>query len=150
MLLVAILLPFALMFFSFFADFRHHCTFLHFPSPDGEQSEAAKLVINLLIVLFPAPFPPPQWFSRLLTFFLAISFALTLILCFAFLVTLQNVVFPRFNWLLTVRSSFPPLSFCPSNLPIPPSFFLFTGAHIHVHRLGQPADHCPAAHNLHL
>ncbi|KAH9387533.1 hypothetical protein TYRP_008722 [Tyrophagus putrescentiae] len=45
--------------------------------------------------------PPLTWFSRLLTFFLAISFALTLILCFAFLVTLQNVVFPRFNWLLT-------------------------------------------------
>lgn len=59
-----------------------------------------------LLILSYFRFSPLQWFSRLLTFFLAITFALTLILCFAFLVTLQNVVFPRFNWLLTVSNPY--------------------------------------------
>ncbi|KAI2797084.1 hypothetical protein BLOT_015541 [Blomia tropicalis] len=55
----------------------------------------------LAIIALSCISPPLTWFSRLFTFFLAITFALTLLLCFAYLVTLQKVLFPRFNWLLT-------------------------------------------------
>lgn len=43
-----------------------------------------------------------QWFSRLFTAVVSISFAITLMLCFCYLVTLKNVVFPKFNWLFAV------------------------------------------------
>ncbi|KAF7492686.1 hypothetical protein SSS_07153 [Sarcoptes scabiei] len=60
-------------------------------------------IIELLfaIVAMSCISPPLTWFSRLFTFFLAITFAITLVLCFAYLVTLKNVFFPTFSWLTT-------------------------------------------------
>jgi len=61
-----------------------------------------KLVQLLLaIIALCCVSPPLTWFSRLFTFFLAITFAITLLLAFAYLITLQSALFPEFNWLLS-------------------------------------------------
>lgn len=50
--------------------------------------------------------PPLTWFSRLLTFIIAESFAITVLLIFAYLVTLRNAIFPTVHWDLVVTFLF--------------------------------------------
>ncbi|XP_054164774.1 uncharacterized protein LOC128962425 [Oppia nitens] len=59
-----------------------------------------KLVqLVIAIVCMACISPPLAWFARLFTAVVSLSFALTLILCFCYLVTLKNIVFPKFDWI---------------------------------------------------